>query len=269
MAANVNIAEDLTFDIPENESVGKKPKKEKPPKGEAGGKSGGKGGVIAGVLLIAVIGGLAGVIALNPAGLRDKYLAPVLKNVPVLKDLVKSPEEAAPEDPAGMPEGAPAQPSVSAAELQARIAELEAQLADEKKLSDMKQQEIDRLAPVEAAQADFRAEKADFDKLIAENDPAAYTAYYEKIDPQNAENLYPTLKADLAREKEIKRYIGVISEMDASNSAAMLEQLIGGDLPLVIEILKKLDANLAGEILNEMTPENAAAVAKRWSPIQY
>ncbi|GHU76752.1 hypothetical protein FACS1894188_09760 [Clostridia bacterium] len=218
---------------------------------------------VVGLLLVV---GIAAVIYFNPLQLRDKYITPQLQQIPIVKNLVKAPAPAE--------GGEEAAPAVSADELNTRIAQLETELANSKHLSDLKQsdidtkqQEIDRLRAFEDAQTAFRAEKAEFDKMIAEGDPKAYTAFFEEISPENAEVLYPTIKGDQVTQKEVSRYISVIKEMDESGAAKMLEQLISGNLNLVVEILKKLDTTVAGEILNEMTAENSASVMKRWNPI--
>jgi len=248
-------------------TVEKKPKKEKKPKPEKKRKvkSGGLGATAFIIIFaVVIIGALAWIIGYNPYGIRDKYLSQTLSNIPIVKNLIPPPEAA----------DAGEEPEKTADELNAEITRYirqldaaQALIAEQERDLKLRQDEINRLKPFEDQQTQFKADKEAFDTAVALSDPAAYAAYYEKISPENAENLYPRAKGDAEREQEVNNYLSAINKQDESSAAKMLEQLMPADLDLVVSILKGLSDTKAGDILTEMSAENAASVAKRWDPI--
>ncbi|MDR1532558.1 MAG: hypothetical protein LBS62_10350 [Clostridiales bacterium] len=234
----------------------KAPKKRKEPK---------KGGapwlglLVAGAL---IIGLAAGAFALNIFGVRDRYLAPLVRGIPILNNIIRLPETET--DPLA---------GLTREELAARVAALETQLEDAKAQVDhmTSQNEINvndlaRLQQYEQQQQQYQQDKEAFDRMIAENNPDAYRQFYESIAPQNAETLYREAVGSAQADRQLKNYIDTYSSMDAAKAADIFENLIATDMQLIVQILNGMDKDHRGEILAEMDAANAASVTKQLAP---
>jgi len=241
-----------------------KKRKEKEKKEKTGKKRGGSAIPVILAFIVVLLAVLVAVVGFNVFNIRDRYLADALKNAPYINRLL-------PETEPDIETDAPDVPTVG--ELQARITELEA-LAEA--LTESEQtllrrvelhvEEILRLQEIEDSQLQFKADKAEFDRMIAMNDPAAYARFYASIAPENAEELGPQATAAANRAKDLSAFLKTIGAMEERNAAMMLTEMIRSDLDLVVLIISSLPADFGGAILNEMEARDAATVTKRWSP---
>lgn len=212
------------------------------------------------LVILLILGGAGAVVfMLNPFGLRDNVVYPMLSNIPVVKDY--------------LPVGWTAEPELTTEQLRARVKELENQLAarDEGiiRLEEKNSQnaiEIDRLREFEGQQLRYKQDKASFDERVAMEDPQAFADYYQKIAPENAEILYPLAAAQSENDNEVKRYISTFSEMDEEEAAAVLQQLIATDMNLVVAILRGMNNRAASAVLGSMDAAAAASVSKMMAP---
>ncbi len=212
-------------------------------------------GVIAVTFLVAVIG-------FNAFDLRNKYLGGLLSNIPIVNNLVEIDETSSSPNA-----------KLSSNELQAKIAQLETQLKqseeDNKELRDkniLYLDELTRLQGIEAQQEDFKNQKAEFDRLIAENDPNAFAKFYKDMNPENAELLYKEAVVSVQQSKDFKKYVSTVEAMNAQEAATMLEQLIKTDMKLVVSVLSSINNEQSGAILASMEAKNAASVYKQMAP---
>ena len=214
-----------------------------------GGK---KGGCLLKLIIAIIIIALPIVlVSLNVGGVRDNYLRPVLEKIPIVKNLLPPLES---ETDANVEE----QPLD---ENQERIDALTKEIEDLNK-------EINRLKEFENAQLQFKADKEQFDKMVALNDPKAYSSFYESIAPENAEELYKQAVNKEVTDKALKDYIETFENMKKDAAIKILEELIITDMDLVITILQNLSSEKRSEILSTMDPKNAASCSKLLSPVQ-
>ena len=214
-----------------------------------GGK---KGGCLLKLIIAIIIIALPIVlVSLNVGGVRDNYLRPVLEKIPIVKNLLPPLES---ETDANVEE----QPLD---ENQERIDALTKEIEDLNK-------EINRLKEFENAQLQFKADKEQFDKMVALNDPKAYSSFYESIAPENAEELYKQAVNKEVTDKALKDYIQTFENMKKDAATKILEELIITDMDLVITILQNLSSEKRSEILSTMDPKNAASCSKLLSPVQ-
>ncbi|MDR1689578.1 MAG: hypothetical protein LBS21_13355 [Clostridiales bacterium] len=238
-----------------------KQKKQKAPKEKKSRARRGPGaGVVVVIFILLIVGALAAVIGFNLFGLRDRYLAPLAADIPIVGNLIPPADSEA--------------DSVAEADLQAQIRDLEYQVTSlQRELDDagrnleLRQEEIDRLSVFEQQWSENQEARDEFDRMVALNNPQAYAAYYESISPENAEILYPEAKQDAVVQREISRYLTTIDETDESSTAQALEQLVPTDLDMVVSILKGITEERSAAILDEMSAENSAAILKRWFPL--
>ena len=148
------------------------------------------------VLIIAIwLGIIAILIKTDVGGFGSSVLYPALKDVPYINKILPTP------DNADLPTEDTQNQYGSLDEAIARIKELEVELddakADKKKnsetIDDLKAQ-IDDLSTYKEDEAAFEKEKEKFYEEVVFSDNAPdineYKAYYESIDPKNAEVLY-------------------------------------------------------------------------------
>ncbi|MCL2461136.1 MAG: hypothetical protein FWF44_00585 [Defluviitaleaceae bacterium] len=209
------------------------------------------------VVVLAVAAAIAAAMIFDVFGMRSRYVVPALERVPFLRNIL----------PQTQTDGQ------TTAELTARIDSLTAQLArsqqDVQALTDANgalTAQNDGLKVYEAQQNQFESDKADFDAMVAMNDPQAYADFYAKIAPANAEKLYTQAVGIVAQTADEKKYAKLIAGMDSAAAAAALEALIPTDMSLVVSVLRNMDSAAASAILNEMQTANAAVTAKMLAP---
>ena len=204
--------------------------------------------IIAGIIFIIIVSIPIAIIGFNVGNIRDRYLRPGLERIPIINNLLPPLEEEQIEE----------QP---VDEQQQTIDSLTAEIEELNK-------EIARLREFEQTQLEFRAEKEEFDRMIALNDPQAYANFYESISPENAEELYKQAINQEVMDKEFKDYIQTFETMKKDAATTILEELIITDMDLVITILDNLSSKKRSEILGAMDPQNAASCSRLLSPVQ-
>lgn len=251
------------------EKQDKKQRKKKKGDIEEGTEKKKKGGALKVIILLVlfatIIGIAIAILFFNAFNIREKYLRSTIDKIPVVKNIIPSAqtdETSTKQDDA-----------VSLQQAQARIADLENQLSTKDttidsltKDNDTLRLENERLKEIEEQQVQFKADKEEFDRMIAENDPAAYSAFYESISPENAERLYQSTKATSERTKELKNYTNTFSDIDPDAGAGIIEEMVGTDMNLAALILENIDSDQRASILAAMDATKAASVVKYMAP---
>ncbi|WP_250278419.1 MotE family protein [[Clostridium] colinum] len=207
-----------------------------------------KGGCLFKILIILIIIAIpVALISFNVGNIRDKYLRPGLEKMPIIKNLLPPLEETEEEVPID--------------EKQQTIDALTKEIEELNK-------EITRLKKFEETQLQFKAEKEEFDRMIALKEPKAYVDFYETIAPENAEELYKEAVNKQITDKKFKDYIRTFESMKKDAVATILEELMITDMDLVITILDNLPSEKRSEILSAMDPQNAASCSKLLAPVE-
>lgn len=202
-------------------------------------------------------------------GFGSDVLQPVLKDVPVLnKILPDTKEDALVEDEK--------YPYATLSEAVSKIKDLEGQLKKEKEANeankgkvDQLTSEVSRLKKFEEAQTAFLKEKEAFYEQVvyADNAPniEEYKAYYESIDPDNAEKLYKIVVQDIENEEQIQEWAKAYSAMKPKEAAGIFEAMTD-NLNLAAKILEAMGADARGKILGAMKADVAAQITKIMEP---
>ena len=203
-------------------------------------------------------------------GFGSGVLGPVLKDVPyvnrILPDSVT--EEMSTEDDAYA--------FASMEDAVNRIKELETQLAQAQNTSTADAQQIEQLQGQAAELAQYKQEEAAFEAekqacyeevVFGESAPPIeeYMAFYESIDPANAEIIYRQVVEQSAVDSELEDYIKTYSNMKPKEAAAIFNTMTD-DLDLVADILINMDAQSRANILGKMDSETAAKVTEIMEP---
>ena len=213
---------------------------------------------------------LALLVKLDIGGFGSGVLYPILKDVPVvnriLPDIVDTEEYVGEFD--NLPDAL-----AEIERLNAVVAELkEAQDAvDEEDSDEVKalKEEIARLRTFEDSQIEFDKLKTEFyeEVVFAENAPTIdqYKAFYESIDPDNAEYLYKQVVRQLEVDSEMKEYVQAYTDMKPKQAAAIFE-MMGDNIDLVAKILGQMEPSGRAKILGVMDPEMASKITKIMDP---
>lgn len=255
MAEKTKIDENINNDSMQDEKR-KKPKKDKKVKKSKSGKRKGKTLLIIFIVFFVVAGGFLTAVYFDLFKLRTVYLNNWIYSIPFLREYSTVDE-----------------PNLTYDELLAEnnIVLSQNEMLDKEIINleneiDQYKEENARLKEFEDEQLDFKAEKEEFDKMVASEEPYDYIQYYEEIYPSTAEEIYRQLKGEAVDSEKIDEYVARYKNMRPSDSAAIFEELMATDIDLVVLILENLDSDTAGEIISSMTPENGAIITKRMAP---
>lgn len=225
------------------------------------------------VTLIIILIWLAIIVLLikwDVGGFGSTVLGPVLKDVPYVNRIL----------PDGVVEAESTEDDAyafdSMEEAVERIKALEVQLAEAQNSSSADAEYITQLeaqsaelAQYKQEEAAFEAEKEKYYEEVVFGDGAPdikeYKAYYESIDPANAEMIYRQVAEQTAAEDEIADYVKTYSSMKPKEAAAIFDTMTN-DLKLVAEILENMDAQSRANILGKMNADTAAKVTAIMKP---
>ena len=274
MADFENVADMDDFEEePDDKKKKKRGKKDKADKGEE------KDGVLSRILTFLIVifiiaiwlAIFAFLIKYDVGGFGSNVLRPLLKNVPVVSDILPevSDEQLAKEN---------SYPYRNLTEAMERINALEAELKETKGANTGNanylaglEAEVARLRTFEENQLQFQAEKDRFDREVVFNDKAPdieeYKKFYEGIAPDNAAEIYRQVVEQQQVNKKIVEQAEMFKNMEPAKAAAILGGM-SGDLDLVSKILLNMKTSEAGAILAEMDSNMAAKVTKKISLIQ-
>lgn len=225
--------------------------------------------ILATIVFIAIwLAILALIIKMDIGGFGSTVLQPILKDVPVINKILPETEEEPVVD---------AQyPYTTLNEAIDRIKELEVELSNTQSQSQgnsdyvaQLEAEVARLREFENEQSAFEEEKTKFYKEVVFNENAPdiseYKAYYESIDPANAEVLYKQVVQQQEADAEIEEYAKTYSEMKPKQAAAIMEAM-QDNLRLVVKILENMETDARSDILAAMNAEVAARITKMMEP---
>ena len=232
---------------------------------------GGKAAVIIATIIFIVIwlAILALVIKMDIGGFGSTVLQPILKDVPYVNKIL--PETVQEEEPVDAQ-----YPYTTLSEAIDRIKELEVEVSNAKSQTQGKsdyvaqlEAEVERLKGFESAQSEFEQQKTEFYKEVVFNENAPdiseYRAYYESIDPANAEVLYKQVVQQQEADTQIEEYANTYASMKPKQAAALMEKMTD-NLKLVAKILNNMDTDARAKILDAMDSEVAARLTKIMEP---
>lgn len=224
------------------------------------------------VILIVIIwiAILALLIKLDIGGFGSGVLRPILKDIPVINRILPEPEST--EEYVGDFDNLP-DALAEIERLNKQIDELKAELSkggdEESEEVKALKEEIVRLRTFEDSQVEFQKLKTEFYEEVVFSDKAPeieqYKAYYEEIDPDNAEYLYKQVVAQLETDKIMDEYVKAYSEMKPKQAAAIFNEM-GDSLDLVAKILGHMDTNARAKILQAMDKDIASKLTKIMDP---
>lgn len=219
------------------------------------------------IIWLAIFGVL---IKLDVGNFGSDVLYPVLKDVPVVNMILPEPGDKNTDKNSGEYD--------NLTEANARIRQLESQLAASDSSNNANSSEIDdlktelsRLQKFEQSQKAFAERVKRFDRNVVFNskapDTEEYKAYYEEIEPDNAEKIYREVCKQYEYSQEVKDQADTYSKMEPANAAAILEEM-SNNLTLVASILDNMQPAKCAEILANMKTTTAAQITTKMTSMK-
>lgn len=228
--------------------------------------TGGIGSAFMTLLIVLIwLGVIVALIKLDVGGLGSNVLRPVLKDVPILKEIL--PEET---DDELLSQGV--YPFTNIAEAITNYEAMQQELLQYKATTEAQaeritelEKEVERLTFFEEDQKLYKELWEEFHNLVVYTDNApgleAYIEWYETIDPEYAEFLYRQAIDQLAYTQDLEDYVKAYSSMKPANAAKILIEMTG-NLDTVALILDGMKPAARAEILGEMAKLDPILTAK-------
>lgn len=235
--------------------------------------------ILVSILIVLIIfGGAFYYLLKNNIGGLGEYFRPSIERIPVLKlALPPLPDTEDPYDPKHLTQ----QEFVEKYnELRTANKGLSEQLEmANKRISDLEKEREQWASKAEEAQAildkneetykkileqmeQMEKERKELDRLIAMGNTAAFANYYEKMNPENARELYSEIAKKEAVKENYKNLATPYTEMEPANAAAILTELGKKDMELVVNLFEAMKNDVKAEIIENMDPAFAAEVMK-------
>jgi len=228
-----------------------------------------KGFPFAPVLVVAiVITAITAVLAFNVFSIRDRYIAPYVRDMPLIGNMIPQPKSGDSADEAvRFKKMTEEEISNHVSELNDRIERLQANLDTSEELVKRQNQTISKLREYEGMITGYREDKAALDAMIARNDYASFAEFYERVAPENAKLLYREAVAQLQRDSDMKSIVATYTNMEEDAAASALEELMQTNAELVVKIMRMMAPVARAEIFNVMKKENVATITRLLEPI--
>lgn len=229
------------------------------------------------IILIIIIGGICAVIKLDIGNIGSNYAYPVLKNIPVLNNILPNVAEDTLSDDTTDENSNYAFENVDEAVERLKVTETllkDKEIEIEKLSEELKllQDENTRLKVFEENQASFDEKKKEFDELVVLGegvpDISQFISFYEGMKPENAANIYAEAIQIEEYNKEIIDIALSYGQMKAANAAAILAKMTttSSKMKMVVQILNNIDSEQRGAILGAMDTKTAAKITEYMFP---
>ena len=213
------------------------------------------------VFFVVILALIVVIIKLDIGKISSKYIAPKIENVPIIKHILPGKNEQGLYDNHNKEQLVDI---ISGNETEIQLAELKIQEQLDQ-ISGL-ESKIRDLEVFEEEYLNFKEEKRVFDAYIGNMDKDEYVKYYQQMHPETAEEVYAQIIQVQQLTKEERKYSALISEMDETRAAKVLENLFQTDMDIILAILSNMETENASVILEEMDSKIASIVVKQLSP---
>lgn len=227
--------------------------------------------LIAIIIILIWLAVFAFLVKLDVGGIGSNVLYPVLKDVPVINQILP---EASEEQQAA--EGNYKYNTLKAAN--DRIKELENRLesetgttmANSDYIADL-EAEVKKLQRYKDEEDAFEERVREFDEKVVFTDNAPdvseYKQYYEAIQPDNADKIYKQVLYEMQYSAKAEELGSQYSNMDPASAAKILTEM-SEDLDLVCDILENMKESQAAEIIQNLDSTYAAQITKKIASVK-
>lgn len=224
--------------------------------------------IVALLIVIVWLAIFALLIKMDVGGFGSTVLYPILKDVPYINKILPESTEYAEVDEAYS--------FSSMEEAEKRIKKLEKQLKKAKAANGDNDAYIADLEAKAAELDEYKKKEKEFEDkkeqfyeevVFGDNAPdiTQYRAYYEEIEPANAEVIYKQVVEQIQKDENLDEYITTYENMKPAQVAAIFDTMTD-DFKLVSRILEAMDPDVRGRILGKMNTDNAARLTEMMEP---
>ncbi|ANX00559.1 hypothetical protein ODU73_000576 [Thermoclostridium stercorarium] len=230
------------------------------------------------VIVLIIFGGTFYYLLKNNIGGLGEYFRPSIERIPVLKHaLPPLPESEDPDDPRHLTQRELIE---KYDELRRTNKELTKQLEDaQKRINELESEKEKWTSMADEAQEileknegtskkileqleQLETQKKELDRLIAMGNPEGFAEYYEKMNPENARELYQEIVKQQVAEENYRNLAVPYTQMEPENAAAILTELGQKDMELVVNLMETMKNDVKAEIIENMDPKFAAELMK-------
>ncbi|MCL1989022.1 MAG: hypothetical protein FWG64_13785 [Firmicutes bacterium] len=220
------------------------------------------------VLFFLILGAAAAIFGLNVFNIRDGYILPTVRNIPIVGNLV--PEMGQTVYINGEAVEIPVAADTSELEaiiatLTAELSETQAALSQAEALNAQFSETVSVLQTYRDLITDYRQSRQEFDEMIAMGDPAGFAAFYESVDPENAARLFSQITAQQQFDRAFRNFAATYSAMGA-DAAELFSIMLTTQPETLINILQTFNTAQRATILTEMDPTEAAIITQLMQP---
>jgi len=217
------------------------------------------GGILVGLLVLVIA--FAALVRFDVGGLGRTVIGPLIKDVPVLNLILPEMPDVSEENQEAY-NFATVDEAVEILKITEKMLMEKSEEAENigEQLSALTA-EVDRLRIFEANQVKFQEDKAEFDELLATTPEAiVYTAWFEKMYPENAVDLYESMIGSVVFDETLKETVDIYQNMKPAQAAPVLESMSVTQMNQVAAIIKGVSPDQAAKIMGLMEPRTAARI---------
>lgn len=226
--------------------------------------------LIAIIIILIWLAVFAFLVKLDVGGIGSNVLYPVLKDVPVINQILPEPSEEQQASEGNYKYNTLKSANDRIKELEERLeSETGTTVANSDYIAEL-EAEVRNLQKYKNEQEEFEKRVLEFDEKVVFTDNAPdikeYRSYYEQIAPENAEKIYKQVLDELQYSEKAEALGKRFSNMDPASAAKILSEM-PEDLDLIVDILENMKESQAAEILQEMDSVFAAQLTKKISAV--
>ena len=225
-----------------------------------------KGPVVFIIFAILLVGGLTAILGFNVLNIRDQYIFPPLRGLPLVGEFIPGAEYI-------YINGEYIEIPVDVAELEATIHDLAEQLATANaalaQAQSINEQQADTVVALQVYRdfiTEYRENRRQFDEMVVMGDPNAFAAFFERVEPDMQARLYAQIRAQRVVDREFRTYARTYTEMSTDEAAAVFTLLLAQNPGLLLRILDSFTTAQRAEVFNEMEAQDVAVITILMEP---
>lgn len=144
-------------------------------------------------------------------------------------------------------------------ELQKQLEE-DSELIEQAKILKTQKESLER--KVAELENIIRDERAQYAQTMAVKDTKGYKEFYEKLDAQNAREIYEQVVKKIKIDQERAKFVKTYELMEPSSAAKIFETMGNAKIDIICSMLEEMNKESAASIIQEMQPEFAAIITE-------
>lgn len=209
----------------------------------------GKGGLIAIIIFVLLLGGAIAVLALNLFDIREQYVMPHVRNIPLVGNFFPAEEGDGEVEDTRTPDQLR---NLTAAQ-DIQIMSMENQINNYREQIQAANQRIQALQEIEAQHEEFRQLSAEWNRRIAQGDPIEFADYFHHIAEEHLPQLVDEAIQTNTFNEGVRRQVATLNNMEPELAGAVLERYLQLNPDLLRQWLLLMSPARQAEIFDTFT----------------